>query len=283
MTQQKKATLLNAITREHFLWEEINNEKRKASYKQLLRNTNKDNLLESLYDFFKVDNYEKNTTNTEQKSDIMDTVLELMGETEPCPQYRLHLALSSYVMPPTEKAEKVSLSKLSNKLTLLTLHLVVRDILETLDKDTKSIADQLEDACIPYFTGWLGRHAHNVHSLGNILEVGDTNEKTKKMRLNKVAMKAIMDYYIEEMGEVRALYAVNINIIDFDVFTNAFSRILSALYDDVTNDYISTFLYEYDCCREKILEITWEDGGFTISDSDSLVDYLDKYVYSVVL
>jgi hypothetical protein len=92
-----------------------------------------------------------------------------------------------------------------------------------------------------------------------------------------------MEYTIETTEESRTLYSVGIDIIDFDLYAKAFQQLLNTLYDDVTNDYISTFLYEYDCCRTSIMEIEWEDGGFTISDSDSLVDYLDKYVYSVVL
>jgi hypothetical protein len=180
--------------------------------------------------------------------------------------------------------ETDALQELSMQIHLLNLDMQSRVILKKLDESSRNIITTLENANIPYFSSWLGRHVKNVNTIcGTIVCSSKVNGKTNKLRLNKTSMRAIMEYTIETTEESRTLYSVGIDIIDFDLYAKAFQQLLNTLYDDVTNDYISTFLYDYDCCRTSIMEIQWEDGGFTISDSDSLVDYLDKYVYAAVL
>ena len=238
-----------------------------------------------MYGFFNVDNCEPNASNTEQKAILLDSVIQSLKYVQLMLLLRLRFPLENYVRRINEGTlETDALQELSMQIHLLNLDMQSRVILKKLDESSRNIITTLENANIPYFSSWLGRHVKNVNTIcGTIVCSSKVNGKTNKLRLNKTSMRAIMEYTIETTEESRTLYSVGIDIIDFDLYAKAFQQLLNTLYDDVTNDYISTFLYDYDCCRTSIMEIQWEDGGFTISDSDSLVDYLDKYVYAAVL
>lgn len=243
-----------------------------------------ENQLEKLYHFFSVENYEINSSNTDKKSALMDDILEFANDRK-LYFHLVHDLLSNYASRlEAGILEGKALDELTKQLTHLKLILSAYIILDKLDVDTLTLTKELEKANISFFTEWIEWHTYKLYSLQRvILDDSTLNSKTNKFRLNKFAMREIMEHHLEAMEESRALYKVGIDIIDFDLCSRAFSELLGALYDDTTNDYIDTFLYDHDCCRESILEITWEDGGFTVSDSDSLVDYLDKYVYSEVL
>lgn len=285
MTQLKKATLFNALIRETELWRKLQNHDRNATFINLLKETPHSNLLDALYGFFNVDNCEVNSSNTEQKAILLDSVIQSLKYVQYMLLLRLRFPLENYVQQINDGVLEIdALQELGLQIHLLNLDMQSRVILKKLDESSRNIITTLENANIPYFSSWLGQHVQNVNAIcGTIVCSSKVNSKTNKLRLNKTSMRAIMEYTIETTEESRTLYSVGIDIIDFDLYAKAFQQLLNTLYDDVTNDYISTFLYEYDCCRTSIMEIEWEDGGFTISDSDSLVDYLDKYVYSEVL
>jgi len=281
MTQLKRASLFNALAREFNLWRQLHNHTRYKAFTHLLKYAHCSELLDSLYAFFNIDNCEVNNSNIEQKAALLNGIMDILSDG--VLPFELYNILAQYSSQLDSSEAVLILDEISVELTKIKLRLQLQPILDKLDDDTFKITTKLEDNGIIYFTDWINKQVHNINSLCTTILTGKINVKTNKFCLNKMAMSELRENYLEDVEESRVLYSVGINIIDFDLFTRALSNILKVLYDETTVDYIDVFMYDYDCCNYSVMNIEWEEGGFSISDTDSLVEYLEKYVYAEVL
>ncbi len=92
-------------------------------------------------------------------------------------------------------------------------------------------------------------------------------------------MKELVSFHEVSHKTINTLYNCNIDIINMDQFSLIFTKLLKLLFSDIDDDYISVYLYEWDCCSNKEQEITWMENNqehkFLISkDVNTLCEFL---------
>ena len=158
-------------------------------------------------------------------------------------------------------------------------------LLVELNKEVEALNTKLEYECFPYLSGWFRNQVKCLDTLVNHYVVkAPYNATTKKLELTKDAIVYIERLHKADHRTSKVLYDADIDIINFELFTGCFQRILNTAYDATTVDYIGTYLYEYDCCASMPIDMSWVDEHgasheYVINDVGSLIGYLNEHVY----
>lgn len=158
-------------------------------------------------------------------------------------------------------------------------------LLVELDKEVDALNTKLEYECFPYLNGWFRNQVKCLETLANYYVVkAPYNATTEKLELTKDAMLYIERLHKADYRTSKALYDADIDIVNFELFVGYFQRILDTAYDATTLDYISAYLYDFDCCESMPIDVSWTDDNdewheYVINDVGSLVGYLNEYVY----
>lgn len=96
--------------------------------------------------------------------------------------------------------------------------------------------------------------------------------------LTPVFLKKLVQF-LKRNNEISILlYDNNIDIVNFEEHHKYLDKILSILFDENTNEYISNFIYDWDYCESSPQVICWkennEDFLFIVKDINTLCEYL---------
>lgn len=151
----------------------------------------------------------------------------------------------------------------------------LKELIQELNIKSNFLTTELKETGID-FSKYIENQKSDFQSLIKLAEY--SNIINEKYILTPCFLNELVLIMMKHNKINSKLYNLNIDTINMEIFTGLQFDLLNILFDKNTNEYISVFLYDWDCCKNESQEITWTEKeqkhSINIKDAETLCQFL---------